>query len=48
MNTASKVQTVDFCDTLAAILKTAKTAQHKNRFQSGELYSLNYYKVVQE
>ena len=36
------------CDTLAAILKAAKTEQHKNRFKYGELYSLNYYKQVQE
>ena len=44
----SKIRTVDFCDTLAEILKTAKTEQHKNRFKFGELYSLNYYKPVQE
>ena len=44
----NKVRTVDFCDTLAAILKAAKTGQHKSRFQYGGLYSLNYYKVVQE
>ena len=44
----NKVRTVDFCDTLAAILKAAKAGQRKNRFQYGELYSLNYYKVVQE
>ena len=43
-----KIRTVDFCDTLAAILKAAKTEQHKNRFKYGELYSLNYYKQVQE
>ena len=30
-----KIRTVDFCDTLAAILRTAKTEQHKNRFQYG-------------
>ena len=29
-------------------LKAAKTEQHKNRFKYGELYSLNYYKQVQE
>ena len=34
-----KIRTVDFCDTLAAILKTAKAEQHKNRFRYGELYS---------
>ena len=43
-----KIRTVDFCDTLATILKAARTEQHKNRFKYGELYSLNYYKQVQE
>ena len=43
-----KIRTVDFCDTLAAILKTAKAEQHKNRFRYGELYSLNYYLEVKE
>jgi len=43
-----KIRTVDFCDTLAAILKTAKTERHKNRFRYGELYSLNYYLEVKE
>ena len=43
-----KIRTVDFCDTLAAILKTAKAEQHKNRFRYGELYSLNYYSEVKE
>lgn len=43
-----KIRTVDFCDTLAAILKSAKTEQHKNRFRYGELYSLNYYLEVKE
>ena len=43
-----KVRTVDFCDTLAAILKAAKAEQHKNRFRYGELYSLNYYREVKE
>ena len=43
-----KVRTVDFCDTLAAILRAAKTEQHKNRFQYGELYHLNYYTEVKE
>lgn len=33
---------------LAALLKSARTEQHKNRFRYGELYSLNYYKQVQE
>ena len=39
---------MDFCDTLAVILKAAKAEQHKNNFKYGELYSLNYYKRVQE
>ena len=43
-----KVRAVDFCDTLASILKTARTEQLKNRMRYGELYSLNYYKEVQE
>ncbi len=43
-----KVRTVDFCDTLTAILRTAKTEQHKNRFRYGELYNLNYYTEVKE
>ena len=44
----NKTRTVDFCDTLAAILKAAKAEQRKNRFQYGGLYSLNYCKQVQE
>ena len=43
-----KVRVVDFCDTLADILKKTKKAQHKNRFQYGELYQRNYYKEVRE
>ena len=43
-----KIRTVDFCDTLAAILKAAKTEQHKIRFRYGELYNLNYYFEVKE
>ena len=42
------MRVVDFCDTLADILKTAKKAQHKNRFQYGELYQRIYYKEVRE
>ena len=42
----SKVRTVDFCDTLAAILRAARTEQRKNRFRYGEFYHLNYYKEV--
>ena len=43
-----KIRTVDFCDTLVEILRTAKAEQHKNRFRYGELYSLNYYSEVKE
>jgi integrase len=43
-----KVRIVDFCDTLADILRKAKKEQHKQRFQYGELYYRNYYKEVQE
>ena len=38
----------DFCDTLAAILRAARTEQRKNRFRYRELYHLNYYKEVKE
>ena len=44
----SKVRTVDFCDTLAAILRAARLEQNKNRLKYGPLYSLNYFKQVQE
>lgn len=43
-----KVRVVDFGDTLAGILKTAKKEQHKQRFQYGQLYHRNYYKEVRE
>ena len=43
-----KIRTVDFCDTLAAILKTAKAEQHKNRFRYGELYSQELVKNFQK
>jgi len=43
-----KVRTVDFCDTLAEILRTAKLEQHKSRFKYGELFCLNYYVEVKE
>ena len=43
-----KIRTVDFCDTLAMILKAAKAEQHKNRFRYGEFYHLNYYREVTE
>ena len=41
-----KVRIVDFCDTLAEILKKAKKEQHRQRFQYGELYYRNYYKQL--
>ena len=43
-----KIRTVDFCDTLAAILKAAKMEQRKNRLRYGPLYTLNYYTEVKE
>ena len=43
-----KVRVVDFGDTFAGILKTAKKEQHKQRFQYGQLYHRNYYKEVRE
>ena len=43
-----KIRTVDFCDTLAAILREAKRTQQLNRFKYGALYRLNYYKPVKE
>ena len=39
---------MDFCDTLAALLRKAKTEQNKNSLKNGPLYSLNYYKEVRE
>ena len=39
---------MDFCDTLAKILRTAKLEQRKNRFKYGELFCLNYYGEVKE
>ena len=42
------VRTVDFCDTLAVILRRAKKEQIENRLCYGELCSLNYYTEVRE
>ena len=39
---------MDFCDTLAAILRRAKKEQIGNRLRYGELYSLNYYTEARE
>ena len=43
-----KIRTVDFCDTLAQILRSARNEQNRNRLKYGQLYSLNYYKEVKE
>lgn len=44
----AKIREVDFCDTLAKILREAKKEQHRNRFEYMELYHLNYYREVKE
>ena len=43
-----KVRTVDFCDTLAAILKEARREQMLNSMKCGPLYHQNYYQTVKE
>ena len=43
-----KIRTVDFCDTLAAILRAVKKEQLESRFKYGALYRQNYYLVVKE
>lgn len=43
-----KVRSVDFCDTLADILKKAKKEHRKQIFSYGELYQRNYYREVKE
>ena len=43
-----KVRTIDFCDTLADILKKAKREQTLTRFKYGMLYQQNYYRIVKE
>ena len=43
-----KVRTVDFGDTLTAILKNARKGHLKNQMQYGELYHRNYYKEVHD
>ena len=43
-----KVRTVDFGDTLTAILKKVRKKQLKNQMQCGKLYHHNYYKEVQD
>ena len=39
---------MDFCDTLAAILRTAKKEQMVNSMKYGALYRQNYYRIVKE
>lgn len=43
-----KIRTVDFCDTLAAILREAKKEQMLNSIKYGPLYSQNYYRIIKE
>ena len=43
-----KIRSVDFCNTLADILKEAKKAQMLDRFACGPLYSQNYYLSIEE
>lgn len=43
-----KIRTVDFCDTLAAILRAAKKEQMVNSMKYGALYRQNYYRIVKE
>ena len=44
----SKVRVVDFCDTLAGILKTAKAEQGRNAAERGKEYHTNYCKTIRE
>ncbi len=43
-----KIRTIDFCDTLANILREAKKEQVLNTIRSGALYKQNYYRIVKE
>ena len=43
-----KIRSVDFCNTLAEILKEAKKAQMLDRLACGPLYSQNYYLTIEE
>ena len=43
-----RIRTVDFCDTLAKILKNAKQQQIQRKQQYGEFYHHNYYVSVKE
>ena len=43
-----KIRSVDFCNTLADILKEAKKAQMLDRLACGPLYSQNYYLSIEE
>lgn len=43
-----KIRSVDFCNTLADILKEAKKTQMLDRLACGPLYSQNYYLSIEE
>lgn len=43
-----KIRSVDFCNTLAEILKEAKKTQMLDRLACGPLYSQNYYLTIEE
>ena len=43
-----KIRTVDFCDTLADILRAAKKEQMLNSIKYGPLYQQNYYLTIKE
>ena len=43
-----KIRSVDFCNTLAEILKEAKKTQMLDRLACGPLYSQNYYLSIEE
>ena len=45
---SKKIREVDFCDTLAEILRKAKAEQERNRLRYDDLYSLNYYREIKE
>lgn len=43
-----KIRAVDFCDTLAEILKSTRKEQLQRRQEYGEFYHQNYYITVKE
>ena len=42
----AKTRIVDYCDTLASILRKAKTEQARNKLEYGPFYRQNYYQAV--